>query len=162
VIQPATTGDSGCGLDQSLHAFALMSRRCIRCRGRSCLQGDDYSDVITNRARNNIQASLKDLGVDTKYGDGQAIAQSVETSTPELICITANLADSADCTLKETATGVAPGASAETSPSSGVTRSNSSWRTSLPLPPVVEAAERAKAAPRKRQWPAEQGARPTP
>jgi hypothetical protein len=37
-----------------------------------------------------------------------------EKSTPELFFFTTNVTDSADCTLEETATGVAPGASVDT------------------------------------------------
>jgi hypothetical protein len=41
------------------------------------LECDDYPDVMANRARNNIQESLKDLGVDTKYADGPHLAPLV-------------------------------------------------------------------------------------
>jgi hypothetical protein len=38
-----------------------------------------YGDIMANRARNNIQESLRDLGKDTVYSNGQPISPSVET-----------------------------------------------------------------------------------
>jgi hypothetical protein len=38
-----------------------------------------YGDIMANRARNNIQESLRDLGKDTVYTNGQPISPSVET-----------------------------------------------------------------------------------
>lgn len=37
-----------------------------------------YQDVTANRARNNIQESLRDLGADTTYVDGQAVDPQIE------------------------------------------------------------------------------------
>jgi hypothetical protein len=38
-----------------------------------------YGDIMANRARNNIQESLRDLGKDTVYTSGQPISPSIET-----------------------------------------------------------------------------------
>jgi hypothetical protein len=38
----------------------------------------DYPDIRANRARNNIQESLKDLGEDTPYKAGEVVDASVE------------------------------------------------------------------------------------
>ena len=40
-----------------------------------------YTDIRANRARNNIQESLKDLGPDTPYTAGQPISPSIEDAT---------------------------------------------------------------------------------
>lgn len=40
-----------------------------------------YTDIAANRARNNIQESLKDLGPDTTYVAGQAIDPAIEAKT---------------------------------------------------------------------------------
>ena len=37
-----------------------------------------YTDIAANRARNNIQESLKDLGADTLYNGGDAVSPAVE------------------------------------------------------------------------------------
>jgi len=37
-----------------------------------------YADIMANRARNNIQESLRDLGKDTVYKDGQPVSPSIE------------------------------------------------------------------------------------
>ncbi len=39
----------------------------------------EYTDVMANRARNDIQESLKDLGPDTVYTNGQPVDPSIET-----------------------------------------------------------------------------------
>ena len=39
---------------------------------------DEYPDIMANRARNNIQESLRDLGPDTLYSSGQAVSPQVE------------------------------------------------------------------------------------
>ena len=39
----------------------------------------EYTDITANRARNNIQESLKDLGPDTLYRDGEAINVDTES-----------------------------------------------------------------------------------
>src|SRR4051794_10686037 len=40
-----------------------------------------YKDIRANLARNNIQQSLQDLGLDTPYTSGQAISPQVEAAT---------------------------------------------------------------------------------
>lgn len=40
-----------------------------------------YGDIMANRARNNIQESLKDLGPETVYGDGQPVSPEIEAAT---------------------------------------------------------------------------------
>ncbi len=40
-----------------------------------------YADIRANRARNNIQESLRDLGADTPYAAGQAISPDLEALT---------------------------------------------------------------------------------
>ena len=40
-----------------------------------------YTDIRANRARNNIQESLKDLGPDTPYTAGQPISPAIEDAT---------------------------------------------------------------------------------
>jgi hypothetical protein len=42
---------------------------------RSC---NAFSDIMANRARNNIQESLQDLGIDTVYGGGQPVDPAIE------------------------------------------------------------------------------------
>ena len=37
-----------------------------------------YPDIMANRARNNIQESLRDLGKDTVYGSGQPVSPAIE------------------------------------------------------------------------------------
>jgi uncharacterized repeat protein (TIGR01451 family) len=41
-------------------------------------QCPDYTDIAANRARNNIQESLKDLGPDSPYGSGDEVSPAVE------------------------------------------------------------------------------------
>ena len=45
-----------------------------------------YTDIRANRARNNIQESLKDLGADTPYAAGQPISPAIEISKPSAMC----------------------------------------------------------------------------
>lgn len=40
----------------------------------------DYADITGNRARNNIQESLRDLGADTAYVEGQPIDPTIEAA----------------------------------------------------------------------------------
>jgi len=54
------------------------SDRLVTFAARVC---DDYPDVTANRARNNIQESLRDLGADTLYGAGEAV-QPARRSRP--------------------------------------------------------------------------------
>jgi hypothetical protein len=50
---------------------------------RSC---PTYADVRANRARNNIQESLKDLGPDTNYVAGEAVSAAKEAAAPQSAC----------------------------------------------------------------------------
>ena len=50
---------------------------------RSC---PSYASVRANRARNNIQESLKDLGPDTNYVAGEAISVAKEDAAPQSAC----------------------------------------------------------------------------
>ena len=50
---------------------------------RSC---PAYTDVRANRARNNIQESLKDLGPDTNYVAGEAVSAAKEDAAPQSAC----------------------------------------------------------------------------
>jgi uncharacterized repeat protein (TIGR01451 family) len=45
-----------------------------------------YTDIYANRARNNIVESLKDLGLDTLYQDGQMISPGMEEIAPQTNC----------------------------------------------------------------------------
>jgi hypothetical protein len=51
------------------------SKYQVTVAARTCTS---YSAIMANRARNNIQESLRDLGPDTLYRDGQAISPAVE------------------------------------------------------------------------------------
>jgi hypothetical protein len=50
---------------------------------RSC---PTYADVRANRARNNIQESLEDLGPDTNYVAGEAVSAAKEAAPPQSAC----------------------------------------------------------------------------
>ena len=53
-------------------------------------QCPSYEAIRANRARNNIQESLRDLGADTPYKDGQPVDPAIEQSTqPDCTPITA-------------------------------------------------------------------------
>ena len=41
-----------------------------------------YNDIVANRARNNIQETLRDLGPDSPYTDGQALTPVIEDAVP--------------------------------------------------------------------------------
>ena len=58
------------------------SDRLVTFAARVC---DDYPDVTANRARNNIQESLRDLGADTLYGAGEAV-QPAKEQTGQSTC----------------------------------------------------------------------------
>jgi hypothetical protein len=64
-----------------LAALALVpspptaSGQLVTFAARSCR---DYGDIAANRARNNVQESLRDLGEDTRYLGGDAIRPSTE------------------------------------------------------------------------------------
>ncbi len=66
-----------CALSVALSAPApaAASDRLVTFVARVC---DDYPDVSANRARNNIQESLRDLGDDTTYVAGEAIQPAKE------------------------------------------------------------------------------------
>ena len=49
------------------YKMTLVARQC-----------DTYTDIMANRARNNIQESLKDLGDDSVYSDGEPISPAIE------------------------------------------------------------------------------------
>jgi hypothetical protein len=48
-------------------------------------QCPNYTDIMANRARNNIQESLRDLGKNTLYQDQQPIDPSIEASNNPII-----------------------------------------------------------------------------
>src|ERR1700760_4586460 len=51
---------------------------------RSC---PEYTDIFANKARNDIQESLKDLGPDTPYINSDALVDpSVESGPPQDVC----------------------------------------------------------------------------
>jgi len=52
---------------QTGYTMTLVARECAQ-----------YTDIMANRARNNIQESLEDLGADSVYTDGQPIKPSIE------------------------------------------------------------------------------------
>lgn len=58
-------------------APAAAADRLVTFAARVC---DDCPDISANRARNNIQESLRDLGEDTTYEAGEAIAPAKELS----------------------------------------------------------------------------------
>ena len=49
--------------------------RLVTFVARTC---PSYTDIAANRARNNIQESLQDLGADTLYNAGDAVSPAVE------------------------------------------------------------------------------------
>jgi len=68
--QRATAAQSG----------AQTPTRLVTYAARVC---DRYTDITANRARNNIQESLKDLGADSLYAAGQAVtAQKEQAGQP--------------------------------------------------------------------------------
>jgi uncharacterized repeat protein (TIGR01451 family) len=58
-------GADGQGTD---HFVTIVARQCA-----------EYTDITANRARNDIQESLRDLGDDTLYSDGEPIDPATET-----------------------------------------------------------------------------------
>ncbi|MFI6478593.1 hypothetical protein ACIBH1_11695 [Nonomuraea sp. NPDC050663] len=58
---------AGARAPASAYTVTLVARQC-----------DDYSDIMANRARNNIQESLRDLGKDSVYAAGQPVRPAVE------------------------------------------------------------------------------------
>src|SRR4051794_15956853 len=60
-------GPDGSGSDSFV---TIVARQC-----------PSYADIRANRARNNIQESLRDLGLDTPYGAGQPISPAIEDAT---------------------------------------------------------------------------------
>jgi uncharacterized repeat protein (TIGR01451 family) len=57
--------------------------KLVTIAARSC---PEYTDIFANRARNNIMESLKDLGPDTNYGEGEALTNEKETAPPQDAC----------------------------------------------------------------------------
>jgi hypothetical protein len=55
--------------DASDYSVTFVARVC-----------DDYPDVMANRARNDIQESLRDLGIDTRYPAGSPVRPIIENS----------------------------------------------------------------------------------
>src|SRR5690606_2619806 len=51
--------------------------RLVTYAARVC---DSYTDITANRARNDIQESLEDLGPDTLYGAGEAVSAEKEAA----------------------------------------------------------------------------------
>ena len=49
--------------------------RLVTFVARTC---PSYADIAANRARNNIQESLQDLGADTLYNAGDAVSPAIE------------------------------------------------------------------------------------
>jgi uncharacterized repeat protein (TIGR01451 family) len=64
-------------------ASAQAETKLVTIAARSC---PSYTDIRGNRARNNIMESLKDLGPDTNYTDGQAITPAKEDESPQSAC----------------------------------------------------------------------------
>ena len=59
----------------SAPASAATPDRLVTIAARVC---PEYTDITANKARNNIQESLKDLGRDTPYTNGQLVNAAVE------------------------------------------------------------------------------------
>jgi uncharacterized repeat protein (TIGR01451 family) len=57
--------------------------KLVTIAARSC---PDYTSIFANRARNNIMESLKDLGPDTEYAEGEALTNEKETNPPQDAC----------------------------------------------------------------------------
>ena len=54
---------------------AAQSGQLVTIAARVC---PEYTDITANRARNNIQESLKDLGADTPYKEGEVVEAATE------------------------------------------------------------------------------------
>ena len=52
------------------HFVTIVARQC-----------PEYTDITANRARNDIQESLRDLGVDTPYDAGEPIDPDIEADS---------------------------------------------------------------------------------
>ncbi len=66
-VSPAAASASPAATAPSGLQVTLVARSC-----------PTYTDVTANRARNNIQESLRDLGADTLYGNGEPISVAKE------------------------------------------------------------------------------------
>lgn len=67
-------------------AAAQQPERLVTYAARSC---PAYSDITANRARNDIQESLRDLGADTLYTAGEAISPAKELAgQPKCVPVT--------------------------------------------------------------------------
>ncbi len=65
-------------------AFAAGSGYYVTFAARSC---PSYSDIDANKARNDIQESLEDLGPDSPYNsNGQLVNPAVEEASPQDAC----------------------------------------------------------------------------
>ncbi len=64
---PAASASLGQSADAPVYSVTMVARSCHQ-----------YTDVMANRARNNIQESLRDLGKDSVYADGQPVSPAVE------------------------------------------------------------------------------------
>jgi hypothetical protein len=62
---------------QTGYTMTLVSRECAT-----------YPAIMANRARNNIQESLEDLGKDSVYADGQPISPAIESANNNCVPMT--------------------------------------------------------------------------
>ncbi|MEU6846804.1 DUF5979 domain-containing protein [Streptomyces sp. NPDC046716] len=62
---------------QAAAAAAAQNPLSVTFVARKCPQ---YTDVMANKARNNIQESLRDLGPDSNYSSGEAVSAAKEAS----------------------------------------------------------------------------------
>ena len=72
VLLAAAPGASAQGPDNqgTDHFVTIVARQCPQ-----------YTDITANRARNDIQESLKDLGPDTPYDAGEPIDPDIEADS---------------------------------------------------------------------------------
>ncbi len=73
--QDSHPGRTGTRARASPAPAAPSSDRLVTFAARYCRE---YTDIAANRARNNIQESLRDLGADSLYAGGEAVQPSVE------------------------------------------------------------------------------------
>jgi hypothetical protein len=77
VVFPALALVSGLAQAQTGYKVTLVARQCAQ-----------YTDIMANRARNNIQESLADLGANSVYADGQPISPAVEDANNNCLPMT--------------------------------------------------------------------------
>ena len=70
VVSPPAQAQTG-------YTMTLVARECAT-----------YPSIMANRARNNIQESLEDLGKDSVYADGQPISPAVESANNNCVPMT--------------------------------------------------------------------------